>query len=107
VDGARQWREVDAPDAQFAAVFGEGSSVFLTARQQRDVLVTHSHDEWRAFPLPSRTAEVTAIATDPFDARRLYCGTLGEGFFIFEGTPQKYEVKTKTATAQAAAGGSQ
>jgi photosystem II stability/assembly factor-like uncharacterized protein len=105
VDGARQWREVEAPDAQFAAVFGEGASVFLTARQQRDVLVTQKHDEWRAFPLPSRTAEVTAIAQDPFDARRLYCGTLGEGIFIFEGTPQKYEVKT--AAAQAAAGGSQ
>src|SRR5204862_8148811 len=99
------WRDVEVPDAQFAAVFGEGSFVFLTSRQQRDVLVTEpKRDEWRSFPLPSRTAEVTAIAVDPFEARRLYCGTLGEGIFIFEGTPQRYEVKAATA---AAGGGSQ
>ena len=58
------------------------------------MLVTEKHGEWRSFPLPSRTAEVTTIAVDPFDARRLYCGTLGEGIFIFEGTPQRYEMKT-------------
>ena len=85
---------------------GEGPFVFLTARQQREVLVSQpNHSDWRAFPLPSRTAEVTAIAVDPFDANRLYCGTLGEGIFIFEGTPQKYEVKA--AAAAVSGGGSQ
>src|SRR5262245_13414653 len=102
VDAARQWQEIEVPDAQFAAVFGEGHSVFLTSRQQREVLVTQPNGaEWRSFPLPSRTAEVTAIALDPFDAQRLYCGTLGEGIFIFEGTPQKYETKTAAAVAGA------
>jgi photosystem II stability/assembly factor-like uncharacterized protein len=102
VDAARQWRDVEAPDAQFAAVFGEGSSVFVTSRQQREVLVTEPNGgEWRSFPLPSRTAEVTAIAVDPFDARRLYCGTLGEGIFIFEGTPQRYQVKAASAAVGA------
>src|SRR5256885_5480802 len=57
----------------------------LFRSQQREVLVTAPHGaEWRSFPLPSRTAEVTAIALDPFDAQRVYCGTLGEGIFIFE-----------------------
>jgi hypothetical protein len=93
---------VEVPDAQFAAVFGEGQFVFLTSRQQREVLVAQPmHDEWRSFPLPSRTAEVTAIALDPFDARRLYCGTLGEGIFIFEGTPGRYEVKSAAASVGA------
>jgi photosystem II stability/assembly factor-like uncharacterized protein len=102
VDATRHWREADVPDAQFAAVFGEGSFVFLTSRQQREVLVAQpANGEWRAFPLPSRTAEVTAIALDPFDPRRLYCGTLGEGIFIFEGTPQKYEVKAASAAVGA------
>ena len=94
VDASRQWREVEAPDAQFAAVYGDGPFVFLTSRQQPKVLVTEpERGEWRAFPLPSRTAEVTALALDPFDPQRVYCGTLGEGIFIFEGTPQRYEVK--------------
>lgn len=100
VDAGRQWREVEAPDAQFAAVFGEGQFVFVTSRRQREVLVAQPNGaEWRQFPLPSRTAEVTAIAIDPFNPQRLYCGTLGEGIFIFEGTSQKFEVKTAAAGA--------
>ncbi len=105
VDAGRQWREAEAPDAQFAAVFGEGQHVFLTARQQREVLVAApDHPEWRSLPLPSRSAEVTAIALDPFDAHRLYCGTLGEGIFIFEGTAQKLDGKKKVVEATAGGG---
>ena len=59
--------------------------------------------EWRAFPLPSRTAEVTSIALDPFDAERLYVGTLGEGVFVYEGKSAKYDAEKKTV--QAAVGG--
>jgi len=103
VDAARQWREVEVPDAQFAAVFGEGQFVFVTSRQQREVLVAQPNGaEWRQFPLPSRTAEVTAIAIDPFNPQRLYCGTLGEGIFIFEGTAQKFEMKTVASAAVSA-----
>lgn len=112
VGADRRWQEVDAPDAQFAAVFGGSRSnddfVFLTSRQQREVLVTEpKHGDWQSFPLPSRTAEVTSIALDPFDARRVYVGTLGEGAFIFEGSSSRYELKKKPeATAAALAAGS-
>lgn len=107
VGADRKWLEADVPDAQFAAVFGGSRSndefIFLTSRQTREVLVTEPRrGEWQSFPLPSRTAELTAIALDPFDARRLYVGTLGEGVFIFEGTSSKYEAKKKTAEATAA-----
>jgi hypothetical protein len=53
--------------------------------------------DWRSFPLPSRTAEVTSVALDPFNNDRLYVGTLGEGIFIYEGKSEKYEVKKKVA----------
>jgi len=102
VDAERRWREVEVPDAQFAAVYGEGSFVFLTSRQQREVLISQPNlAEWRAFPLPSRTAEVTSIAVDPHDPQRLYCGTMREGIFIFEGVPKKFEVKTAAAGSAA------
>jgi len=108
VDVDRKWHEAEAPDAQHAAVFTATRSkddvVFLTSRQQRDVLISAGNDaEWNAFPLPSRTAEVTSVAVDPFDANRLYFGTLREGLFVFEGTAQKYEPK-KPLEASAAAG---
>jgi photosystem II stability/assembly factor-like uncharacterized protein len=111
VNAMRNWDETDVPDAQFAAVFGGSRSaddfVFLTSRQQREVLVADpKRGGWQSIPLPSRTAEVTSIALDPFDARRLYVGTLGEGVFVFEGTSSKYEVKKKPeATAAALAAG--
>jgi photosystem II stability/assembly factor-like uncharacterized protein len=112
VGADRKWQEVEAPDAQSAAVFGGTRSndevVFLTSRQQREVLVAEpKQNDWQSFPLPSRTAEVTSIALDPFDAHRVYLGTLGEGAFVFEGVSSKYDAKKKPdATAAALAAGS-
>jgi photosystem II stability/assembly factor-like uncharacterized protein len=95
-----KWTEVEAPDAQFSAVFGGSRSsdnfVFITSRQQHEMLVAEPKaSDWRSFPLPSRTAEVTSVALDPFDNDRLYVGTLGEGIFIYEGKSEKYEAKKK------------
>ncbi len=110
VDGERKWHEAEVPDAQFASVFGGSRStsefVFLTSRQQREVLVSEPREsEWRAFPLPSRTAEVTSIALDPFDAQRLYVGTLGEGVFVFQGKSTKVEAEKKSVQAAVSSGG--
>jgi len=110
VDAERKWHDAEAPDAQYAAVFSGSRSandvVFLTSRQQREVLVTDPLDDaWRAFPLPSRTAEIASIALDPFDPDRIYVGTLGEGLFIFEGKSAKYDATPKKAEAAAAVGG--
>jgi Uncharacterized protein related to plant photosystem II stability/assembly factor len=104
VGADRKWTEVEAPDAQFAAVFGSSRSsdnfVFLTSRQQHEMLVAEPKaQDWRSFPLPSRTAEVTSVALDPFDKERLYVGTLGEGIFIYEGKSDKYEAKKKPVEA--------
>jgi len=107
IDG--QWHEAEAPDAGYAAVFAATRSsddvVFLTSRQQRDILVSAAREaEWNAFPLPTRTAEVTSVAVDPFADNRIYFGTLREGLFVFEGIAQKYEAK-KTAESTTAGGG--
>ncbi len=106
VNADAKWSEVEAPDAQFASVFGgwrsNDSFVFLTSRQQQQMLVAEPREsEWRSFPLPSRTAEVTSVALDPFNPDRLYVGTLGEGIFIYEGKSEKYEAKKKVAEAVA------
>jgi len=99
-----KWTEAEAPDAQFASVFGGSRSsdnfVFLTSRQQHAMLVAEPKaSDWRSLPLPSRTAEVTSVALDPFNDERLYVGTLGEGIFIYEGKSEKYEAKKKVAEA--------
>lgn len=109
VGAGRKWLEVQAPDAQFSAVYGGTRStdnfVFITSRQQHEMLVAEpKSQDWRSFPLPSRTAEVTSIALDPFDSERLYVGTLGEGIFIYEGKSAKYEAKKKPAEAATALG---
>ena len=106
VSAEGKWSEVEVPDAQFAAVFGGTRSsdnfVFITSRQQHEMLVAEPKaSEWRSFPLPSRTAEVTSVALDPFNDERLYVGTLGEGIFIYEGKSAKYEAKKKVAEAVA------
>jgi photosystem II stability/assembly factor-like uncharacterized protein len=104
VDIDRRWHEAQAPDAQYAAVFEADPFIFLTSRQQHEVLVSNSSDaDWRALPVPSHTAELTSIAIDPFDTNRIYAGTLREGIFIFEGSAHKYEA----VVAGSGGGGSQ
>jgi photosystem II stability/assembly factor-like uncharacterized protein len=95
VDDAHKWHNADAPDAQYAAVYGSARSndplLFLTSRNQREILVGEPQmADWLALSLPTRNAEITSIAPDPFDADRFYVGTLHEGVFIYEGQPQKY-----------------
>ena len=107
VDSDRIWHDAEAPDALFASVFGTTDAVFLTSRQQRDILITSGREtSWNALPLPSRTAEVTSVAIDPFDANRMYFGTLREGLFVYEGAARPYEAKKPVETiAGAGAGG--
>jgi photosystem II stability/assembly factor-like uncharacterized protein len=104
----RLWHEAEAPDAQFASVFGTTDAVFLTSRQQHDILVGASREvSWNALPLPSRTAEVTSVAIDPFDANRIYFGTLREGLFVYEGVARPYEAKKPAETIAGAGAGNE
>ena len=107
VTAERRWQDSEAPDAQFASVFGGEGAVYLASRQQNEVLVTDSGEsDWRTVPLPSRSVEVTSVASDPHDSDRLYLGTRGEGVFIFEGKSEKVDpAKRKTAEAAVAAEG--
>jgi len=109
IDVDRIWHDSDAPDAQHAAVFGGSRSneqlLFLTSRQQREILVGEPKEsDWMSLSLPSRTAEVTAITADPFDVNRFYVGTLGEGVYVYEGKTQKYIAKKAEPEGTLAAG---
>lgn len=102
----RRWYDAEAPDAQHAAVYSGNDTVFLTARQQQAVLVSAGNEsEWNSYPLPSLTAELTTIVVDPFNANRLYAGTLGEGVFIYEGAPQPFALKKPAEATVAGSGG--
>ncbi|MGZ7077978.1 MAG: WD40/YVTN/BNR-like repeat-containing protein [Thermoanaerobaculia bacterium] len=108
VDVDRVWYPAEAPDAQYASVFGAMRSseqmLFLTSRSQRDILMADaSGPDWKTIVLPSRNAEVTTVAPDPFQRTRFYIGTQGDGVWVYEGPPQKYVAKT---TETAAVGGS-
>ncbi|HUP59282.1 MAG TPA: hypothetical protein VNA69_02555 [Thermoanaerobaculia bacterium] len=106
LDEMRRWQPVEAPDAQYASVYGSGQKLFLTSRQQREILVGDpAETEWSELTLPSRNTEVTSVAPDPFLRDRYYVGTLGEGVFVFEGKPRRFVAKAPEARAQAAPGG--
>jgi len=72
------------------------------------VLVSaQTESQWNSYPLPSPTTELTSIVLDPFDANRVYAGTMGEGIFVYEGAARPYEMKKATETvAGGASGGS-
>jgi photosystem II stability/assembly factor-like uncharacterized protein len=111
VDIDRTWHTADAPDAQYASVYGGMRSdepvLFLTSRQQREILVGEPRQkDWMSLALPSNTAEVTAIAPDPFSSDRIYVGTINEGVFVFEGKTRKYVAPQPEPLASVIAGGS-
>jgi photosystem II stability/assembly factor-like uncharacterized protein len=103
-----EWLPGDAPDAQYAAVYGSPRStdhvLFLTSRQQREILVgTPDESDWLQLVLPSQNTEVTTIAPDPF-SDRFYVGTVGEGVFVYDGKTQRYVKREETPAAVAGAG---
>jgi photosystem II stability/assembly factor-like uncharacterized protein len=109
IDAELHWQPVDAPDAQYAAVYGASRGVlFLASRQQREILVSDaSAAEWLELTLPSRNTEVTAIAPDPWVANRTYVGTMGEGVFVYEGRMKRYTAPGETRAQLGTSGGGQ
>lgn len=98
VDFDGRWLPSDAPNAQYAAVFGS-DRLFLTSRQQREILIgTPEEPDWLEITLPTQNTEVTAVAPDPF-SDRYYVATVGEGVFVYEGKTQKYVRKTVPSEA--------
>jgi photosystem II stability/assembly factor-like uncharacterized protein len=99
IDLDRHWVPAEAPDAQYASVFGASSRLFLASRQQREVLVGEpKRSEWMSLPMPSRNAEVTTIAPDPFRERRYFMGTQDEGVWVYDGGTEKYVAAPATTT---------
>ncbi len=104
-----EWIAADAPNAQYASVFGgsrtDGRMLFLTSRAQREILVGEPLDaNWSELTLPGGNTEVTSIVPDPFGTERYYVGTLGEGVIVFEGkthrrAPEQRAVKTTPTPA--------
>ena len=110
IDANRKWLPTDAPDAQFAAVHGgirDGAQMlYLTSRQQREILIGDGEAGWSEVALPLRNTEITIVAPDPFSRNRFYVGTLGEGIYIYEGLTRRY-VARDAQQPQAMPGGSQ
>ena len=101
-----KWQPSTAPDAQYASVFGSGpaseQSLFLTSRQQREILVgVPDEADWLELSLPSQHTEVTAVAPDPFNDR-YYVGTLGEGILVYDGKTRKMGLKSADGWSAAA-----
>lgn len=105
IDAGRRWQSAEAPDAQYASVHGGsramGQMLFLTSRQQREILVGEPADEqWSELTLPLRNTDVTAVVPDPFTRERYYVGTLGDGIFVYEGKMGRYVAREKENRAQ-------
>lgn len=106
--GAR-WEPAVAPDAQHAAVFGGsragGQMLFLTAREQHQILVGEpAASDWAELPLPIRNTDVSSIVPDPFRRDRFYVATFGEGVFVYEGKARR-SVAARTEPAGLSGGG--
>ncbi|HEX7420574.1 MAG TPA: hypothetical protein VF505_11855 [Thermoanaerobaculia bacterium] len=109
VNADGQWVPSEAPNAQYASVYGSTRStdhvLFLTSRQQREILVgTPDQSDWLQLVLPSLNTEVTTIAPDP-NSDRFYVGTVGEGVFVYDGKTERYVRGTTATDVVSSAGG--
>lgn len=109
INTERAWEAADAPDAQFATVHGgsrtSGQMLFLTSRQQREILVGEPIDgQWNQLTLPASSTDVASVVPDPFIRDRYYIGTLGDGLFVYEGKTNKYVAKARETAAQLTGG---
>ncbi|HYH06236.1 MAG TPA: YCF48-related protein [Thermoanaerobaculia bacterium] len=111
VSAERAWEPMEAPDTQYAVVHGgsrtSGQMLFLTSRQQREILVGEPTDaQWSELTLPGQNTEVTSVVPDPFTRERYYVATLGDGIFVYEGKMRRYVPREPEVRAQAVAPGS-
>ncbi|HUP44524.1 MAG TPA: YCF48-related protein [Thermoanaerobaculia bacterium] len=109
VDSFGRWHPADAPDAKYASVFGAARNaddlLFLTSRQQREVLIgTPQERDWQELTLPLPGTQITSIAPDPFE-QRYYVGTTGGGVFIYEGLTRRYVQREEPAGGGAVTAG--
>ena len=101
IDENRKWVHVDAPNAQFAAVHGSGQTLFVTSREQQQILVGQSTDaHWNELSLPLRGTDITSVVPDPFTRDRYFVGTLGEGVWVYDGKTRRYVVREAETRAQ-------
>jgi photosystem II stability/assembly factor-like uncharacterized protein len=112
INASRAWEAADAPDAQFATVHGgsrtSGQMLFLTSRQQREILVGEPIDgSWQQLTLPASNTDVASVVPDPFIRDRYYVGTLGDGVFVYEGKMNRYVAKVREAASAQLTGGAQ
>ncbi len=110
INSDQQWVPSEAPNAQYASVFGSTRNtdnvLFLTSREQREILVgTPDQSDWLQLVLPSVNTDVTTIAPDP-GGNRFYVGTVGEGVFVYDGKTERY-VRSRPAEVTVAGGGTQ
>jgi photosystem II stability/assembly factor-like uncharacterized protein len=104
ISESREWIPADAPDAQYASVYGgsrtSGQMLFLTSRAQREILVGEPTEaNWSELTLPGGNTEVTSVVPDPFVPERYYVGTLGEGVIVFEGKMRRHASQQRAVNA--------
>lgn len=104
INEAGEWIAAEAPDAQYASVYGgsrsSGQMLFLTSRAQREILVGEPTEQnWSELTLPGGNTEVTSVVPDPFVAERYYVGTLGEGVIVYEGKMHRRASQQRAVSA--------
>ncbi|HEX2835982.1 MAG TPA: hypothetical protein VHW00_23450 [Thermoanaerobaculia bacterium] len=104
INEAHEWVATEAPDAQYASVYGgsrsSGQMLFLTSRAQREILVGEPTEQnWSELTLPGGNTEVTSVVPDPFVAERYYVGTLGEGVIVYEGKTRRRASQQRAVNA--------
>jgi photosystem II stability/assembly factor-like uncharacterized protein len=108
INASGAWVPAEAPDAQFATVHGGSRTLFLTSRQQREILVGEPMDgQWNQLTLPASNTDVASVVPDPFTRDRFYIGTLGDGVFVYEGKADRYIAKVRDTNTAQLSGGAQ
>jgi photosystem II stability/assembly factor-like uncharacterized protein len=105
IDATNRWSAVEAPNAQFAAVHGGGQMLFVTSREQQQILVGRpSETDWSELSLPIRGTDITSVVPDPYARDRYYLGTLGEGVWVYEGKMRRFVARDAGNRAQVTGG---
>ncbi|HUO83981.1 MAG TPA: hypothetical protein VM534_02610 [Thermoanaerobaculia bacterium] len=90
VGSAMSWKKLTAEAPSDAVVHAPSASsqlYFFRSNGQRHLLLAELGSEFRATGLPLEAREVSAMAVDPFDPKRLYLATDGSGIFIYDDRP--------------------
>ncbi|HVR43799.1 MAG TPA: hypothetical protein VMS56_10190 [Thermoanaerobaculia bacterium] len=97
VDAVKRWIPSKAPRGEHGSVHAaphSGGTLFVTFNGRHEIhLLDGKASAWKTVGVPTTLRDVAGVAADPFESRRFFLGTHGQGILIWDESESRAAVE--------------